>query len=64
MSTLSIAFACAWCQRLRTGTGWEPVSAADLNCAGVTHGICQECLDRETEALVAGDVRPVVVTEH
>ncbi len=58
-----IAFACAWCQRLRTGSGWEPAEAADLNCAGITHGICQECLDREIAALVAGDVLQPVGSE-
>ncbi len=44
-----LAFACAWCQRVRTGAGgWESAAPADLNAPGVTHGICPECLERET----------------
>jgi hypothetical protein len=48
-----VAFACAWCQRVRTGSGaWESAETADLNAPGVTHGICPECLERETRSLL------------
>ncbi len=44
-----VTFACAWCQRVRTESGtWDAAAEHDLNCAGVTHGICPECLERET----------------
>jgi hypothetical protein len=52
-----VAFACAWCQRVRTGSGgWESVETTDLNSPGVTHGICPECLDRETWSLLVPSV--------
>ncbi len=47
-----VAFACAWCGRVRTGSGWESPATADLNGPGVTHGICPECLERVTASLV------------
>ena len=47
-----VAFTCAWCQRVRTSAGdWRPAEAADLESPGITHGICNECLDRETRSL-------------
>jgi hypothetical protein len=47
-----VAVACAWCQRVRTASGrWEAVETPDLNSPGVTHGICPECLDRETQSV-------------
>jgi hypothetical protein len=45
-----VAVACAWCQRVRTGSGWESATT-DLNSPAVTHGICPECLDRVTRDL-------------
>ena len=41
-----VAVACAWCERVRTESGWETTQTTDLNSPGVTHGICPECLDR------------------
>ena len=53
-----VAFACAWCQRVKTGSGsWETIASRELNAPGVTHGICPECLDRETRALAASVVQ-------
>jgi hypothetical protein len=40
-----VAVACAWCERVRTASGWESATT-DLNSPAVTHGICPECLDR------------------
>jgi hypothetical protein len=58
-----VLFACAWCQRVRTEAGsWEPASAEDLNSAGVTHGICPECLERETIAATQGSLELVSTT--
>ena len=54
-----VAVACAWCQRVRTGSGWESADAdtPDLAGPGVTHGICPECLERETRGLPLATVQ-------
>jgi hypothetical protein len=50
-----IAFVCAWCERSRNGAGlWEPADPATPRGAAVTHGICPECLERETRAAEGG----------
>jgi hypothetical protein len=36
---------------VRTGSGWEPADRIDLDGPGITHGICPECLERETRGL-------------
>ncbi len=53
-----VAVACAWCQRVRTGEGWESASGLDLNAPGVTHGICPECLAREIAPALAPAAPP------
>lgn len=56
-----VAVACAWCQRVRTSSGWEQAETAELNSPGVTHGICPECLERETRGFVVpGGLQPAV----
>ena len=55
-----VAVACAWCERVRTGTGWESTTT-DLNSPAVTHGICPECLDRVSRDLyVPGSSQPTL----
>ncbi len=45
---------CAWCERARNEDGgWEPIADQAPDPHQATHGICPECLDRETRAAVA-----------
>lgn len=49
-----IAFVCAWCERSRNSAGvWELADPATLRYPAVTHGICPECLERETRDAAA-----------
>lgn len=60
-----VGFVCAWCKRVRTSVGeWRPAQddEADYPCA--THGICPECLARETQAALAGAAALSVATEE
>lgn len=48
---------CAWCGRERTAGGdWQPSESSDPAQPLATHGICPECLTRETQAALAGGV--------
>jgi hypothetical protein len=50
-----IGFVCAWCARVRTTAGeWRATSADEPDYPHATHGICPECLTRETRAALAG----------
>jgi hypothetical protein len=50
---------CAWCQRVRTAAGrWEVRDLGDRERAEATHGICPDCLARETRALCAAPSAP------
>ena len=45
---------CAWCGRLRSSAGrWEETDRGDIDAAEATHGICPDCLARETRAASA-----------
>lgn len=52
MSSVSLAFVCAWCERVRTSGGWVQ-SHVDPIAHDATHGICPECLVAETRAVKA-----------
>jgi hypothetical protein len=50
-----VGFVCAWCQRVRTSVGeWRQAQADEADSPCATHGICPECLARETRAALAG----------
>jgi hypothetical protein len=50
-----IGFVCAWCERVRTRAGeWRSASPDEPEYPHATHGICPECLARETGAALAG----------
>jgi hypothetical protein len=45
---------CAWCKKVRNDQGyWQQVEAyiAEHSDATFTHGICQECKEKELQAL-------------
>jgi len=47
-------YVCAWCNRVRATCGdWTQASAGEASCAETTHGICPECLARETRAALS-----------
>jgi hypothetical protein len=49
-----IGFVCAWCQRVRTTAGeWRSAPLDEPDYPQATHGICPECLARETRAALA-----------
>jgi hypothetical protein len=51
---LPLRFVCAWCQRVRTSQGrWERVDPSEARNSEASHGICPDCLDAETRAVVA-----------
>lgn len=51
---------CAWCQRVHTIAGrWEDLELGDHERTEATHGICPDCLARETRALCAVPSLPV-----
>ena len=46
-----IGFVCAWCDRVRTSLGdWRKAAPDEPAYPQATHGICPECLARETRA--------------
>ena len=50
-----IGFVCAWCERVRTTAGeWRSASPGEREYPDATHGICPQCLARETRAALAG----------
>ncbi len=53
---MPIGFVCAWCDRVRTALGeWRQATADEPDYPEATHGICPECLARETrDALASG----------
>lgn len=54
MNALALPFVCAWCERIRTDPGeWRQAQPEDFSRAKATHGICPECLARETRAAAA-----------
>jgi hypothetical protein len=56
---LPLRFVCAWCQRVRTGQGrWERVDPADPRQASASHGICPDCLERETRVAATESAWP------
>ena len=49
MSGLPLPIVCAWCERIRTGSGrWEEAAGGSPVAEEATHGICPECLVAET----------------
>jgi hypothetical protein len=51
---LPLRFVCAWCQRVRTSQGrWERVDPTEPRPNEASHGICPDCLEQETRAVVA-----------
>jgi len=51
VSTVTLPIVCAWCERVRAGSGrWEAADFADREPAEATHGICPECLAEQTRA--------------
>ncbi len=49
-----VSSVCAWCGRARNDDGeWEPIGEQAPGMRQATHGICPDCLDRETRAAVA-----------
>lgn len=49
-----VVVACAWCGRVRAASGgWEAAAIPDPRSPNVTHGICPECLNRETQFCLA-----------
>jgi hypothetical protein len=60
VSTDTLTIVCAWCERVRTGAGrWENAGVAEREAAGATHGICPECLTKETRT--AGQARDLAL---
>jgi hypothetical protein len=56
VNALPLPFVCAWCERIRTDPGeWEEARPADLSRSKATHGICPECLARETSAAAGAE---------
>lgn len=52
---MPVALVCAWCERVRIGAGdWGPAHASGSGPVDVTHGICSDCLARETHAALSG----------
>jgi hypothetical protein len=52
VSTAPIPCVCAWCARVRTDPGdWKDARSGDPSRSVATHGICPECLARETSAV-------------
>jgi hypothetical protein len=51
-----IGFVCAWCERVRTTAGeWRAAAPDEPEYPYATHGICPECLARETRAALAAE---------
>jgi len=51
VSAEPLPIVCAWCERIRTGTGrWDDAGSVDRGPAEATHGICPECLTEQTRA--------------
>lgn len=49
---MPVALVCAWCERVRIGAeDWGPAHEPVVD---VTHGICSDCLARETHAAFSG----------
>jgi hypothetical protein len=49
--TPPVGFVCAWCDRVRTSLGeWREAQLDEPEYPLATHGICPECLARETRA--------------
>jgi hypothetical protein len=47
----SVGFVCAWCHRVRTSLGeWRLALPDEMEYPEATHGICPDCLARETRA--------------
>ena len=60
MSAVPLPIVCAWCERVRAGSGrWEAADFADREPAEATHGICPECLAQETRAFCVAPSVPV-----
>jgi hypothetical protein len=56
VNALTLPFVCAWCERIRRDPGeWEKAQPADLSRSKATHGICPECLEKETRAASEAD---------
>ena len=54
IAALPLRFVCAWCQRVKNGQGrWERVDAREIRPLDASHGICPDCLERETRAVAA-----------
>jgi hypothetical protein len=50
-----VGFVCAWCERVRTADGkWRKAWDDEPDYPRATHGICPECLARETRAALTG----------
>ncbi len=44
---------CAWCERARNDEGeWSAIGGGGLAPLDATHGICPDCLERETRVAV------------
>lgn len=56
MSTLALPFVCAWCERIRIDPGeWKEAQPIDFARTKATHGICPECLAKETHAAATAE---------
>jgi hypothetical protein len=53
VSSNSLATVCAWCGRVRNGSGrWEEPDAHPVS-SDTTHGICPDCLAAQTREATA-----------
>jgi len=51
VSAAVLSCVCAWCERVRTGSGdWRQQEPPEVESPEVTHGICPECLAEETDS--------------
>jgi hypothetical protein len=50
VSGAPLHFVCAWCGRVRIDQGeFRDLAQDSIEAADVTHGICPDCLARETD---------------
>jgi hypothetical protein len=55
VSSALLPIVCAWCERVRTGSGvWEEPGDGASPAEEATHGICPECLVAQTREVSAG----------
>ncbi len=48
-----VSSVCAWCERTRNDEGeWSAIGGGGLAPLDATHGICPDCLERETRVAV------------